>query len=597
MEKLAALLCVFILLGLCSTALAMELDLDKFMPVDEIKPGMKGVGKTVFKGTQIEEFQIEVLHVSKNFNGPKGDVIWALCSGGPLEETGVLSGMSGSPVYIDGRMIGAVAYRMGSFPKRPVAGITAIADMLNILEKSGTEISQSMIDDRHTETISNLLASKTEENIEPPELSIQDDTVSITPIHMPVVVSGLHPKTVEEMAPVFKNLGMALVQGGGSSAHDESAESTFVPGSVVGVQFVRGDATSFGFGTLTYIEDNKALGFGHPMYGTGETSLPMVGGHVGLLVSSMLASSKLAAPTEVMGTLTYDSNYGIMGVIGKQPEFIPLKIKLNSQEYNFEIAKHKLYSTTYIYMMALNSIYSAEKTSGDYTMQTHSEIKLKGHPVIIQENIFSGTSPGTAASAFAAPIFALMRNRFEEVDIESVSLEMSFKNERVNAAIEGIRLNKDRVKPGGSVTATLFLAPYLKDSVTQQVKINVPSDMPEGPTLLRLSDVAASDTWERSRAPMKARITDLPHLIQVIREEERNDNIIIELFTPQLGITIDDQELPALPLTAFSVMSSSKHAGGSGVTRGTTFSKQRVQTDYVISGSAIMLLNIDQDAP
>ena len=578
-------------------AFALELDTSKFMPVDEIKLGMKGIGKTVFKGTKIDEFQVVVLDVTSNPYGSMGDIIWVECSGGPLAETGVLGGMSGSPVYIDGRLIGAVAYRSGSFVKRPIAGITPIASMLPILEEGEPNTQQSMLDARYTEAISSLLAYESESSIQHQESSIKNNAADIAPIHVPVVVSGFHSSTIEYITPVFEKLGMIPVQGGGASSRADSVETPLEPGAIVGVQYMRGDASSFGYGTVTYTQGDKVLAFGHPLSGMGEAKLPMACGRVAYLVPSMLASSKIAVPGKTMGTLAYDSQYGVMGVIGKQPEFIPMKVRINAQEYNFEIAENRSYSSVYIFAVVLDVIYSTEKATGDYTMRTHSEIKLKGYPVISNDNFFSGRSPGVVASAFTTPVNAIMRNSFEEVDVESLLLDISFEDKRTNAVIDGVRINKDWVRPGDSVTATIFLTPYMQDTVRQQFEVTIPKDVPEGPMLLRLSDAANTYAWERTRAPMKTQIADLPHLVQIIREEERNDDIIAELYAPKVGVTIGDQELPALPLSTFSVMNSQKQSGGSSFTRGTTFSKQRIRTNYAISGSAMMFLNIDRDAP
>ena len=312
---------------------------------------------------------------------------------------------------------------------------------------------------------------------------------------------------------------------------------------------------------------------------------------------SLYASSKRASPAKVIGSLVYDSAFGIMGVMGMEPEFIPMKVKIDSEEYNLEIVKHPQIAPTYIFLIALNMIYVLKKESGNCTIHTHSEIAINGHPNISRDNIFSGTSPREAASDFAAPFPMLMYNTFEEADIESILLEIEFSDKRSNARIDGIRIDKDTVKPGDSVEVTLLLTPYKEDTVIKQFKVTIPEDMPEGPAYLRISDAASSQAWEKSRAPMKARITDMPHLIREIQEEEKNNDIIVELFTQKIGFVIRDRELPALPLTTFSVMTSTKQQGESGFTRGTTFMKQRISTEYVLSGSAMMPLKIDRDAP
>jgi len=616
LKTLTILLCIFTCL--CSATLAGELDPDKFMSIDEIKPGMKGIGKTVFEGTKIDEFQVEVLDVVKNAVGPKCDIIWVLCSGGPLEETGVLSGMSGSPVYIDGKLIGAVAYRLGQFAKQPIAGVTPIASMLRMLENQTSNVKNQEVDAGYSIRPSKSLKSSKSfhdfddlmaqrelctPGIQYPASSIRDNPASLVPIQTPVMMAGFHPRAINEISPVLKEFGMIPVQGSGTSSQVESEEVPLEPGAVLGVQYLRGDASIFAFGTLTYIHDDKILAFGHPAPGMGKIELPMAGGRVGLLASSLMASSKYVSPARTMGTLTYDSQYGIMGVIGKQPEFIPLKIRISSQrssqprEYNFEIAKDRLFSASFVFLTAVNTIYSAEKSMGDYTMRTHSEIDLKGYPTISKDDIFTGISPSNAAAGLVSPLYSIMQNSFEEVDVKGVLLEILFEDKQTDARIDGVQISKDTIRPGDSLEVTVFLTPYMEDTVTKRFEVTVPKDTPEGRSLLRISDAASSESWERARAPMKSRIVDLPHLIRRIQEEESNSDIIVELFVPKAGVTIRDQELPALPLTAFSVMSSEKQTGGSGLTRGTTFLRQRIHTDHVISGSATLRLDIDRDAP
>ena len=597
LKKLPILLCI--LMYLCSAALAMELDPEEFMTADKIKPGMKGTGKTVFEGTKVEEFQVEVLDVVKNALYPKSDVIWVVCSGGPLEEAGAISGMSGSPVYIDGKLIGAIAYRAPEyFVKRPIMGITPIADMMEILDDEKTGSGYSMLDTGY----SNSELAANEPGIQHPVSSTQYPA-SLVPIQSPIALAGFHPRAIDDLAPTLKKLGMAPIQGGGTSSQAGSEEVPLEPGAVIGMQFMRGDASMFSYGTVTYVDGDKILAFGHPMYGMGKIALPMAGGRVSFLMPSLRLSAKYAAPAKTMGTLVYDDQYGIMGIVGKEPDFIPVKVRITSersnqpQEYNFEIANHKLFTPTLISSTAASAIYDAEKTMGEYTIRTHSEINLKGHPTISKDNAFSGTAPGSVASALASPMYALMQNTFEEVDVESILLEMSFEDKRTTARIDGARISKDQIRPGDSLEVTVFLTPYMEGTAIKKFQVTVPEDMPEGRAFLMVFDAVDNRSWERTRAPMKSRVTNMPDLIKRILEEESNSDIIIQLFAQKVGVTIGDQELPALPLTTFSVMRSPRQTGDSGFTRGTTFLKQRVSTEYVISGSEALLLNIDRNAP
>jgi len=599
-------LMIFFLMCLCLTSSAVELDPSKFMTVDQIKPGMKGIGKTVFSGTKIEEFQIEVMDVAKNAMGPKSDIIWVMCSGGPLEETGVISGMSGSPIYIDGKLIGAVAYRAGSFTKRPIAGVTPIAEMLGVIENSEKDVStgQGMMGGLNVPfPIQGHSDSEIDQiNIEPEEPRGNLYVSSLEPIQTPVMMSGFSPKTIEYITPTLKKFGMIAVQGGGTSIQNESDDVKIEPGAVIGIQFVKGDSDAYASGTVTYVDGNKVLAFGHPMTGMGKTSLPTAIGRISLLVPSMLSSSKQGSPVRIIGTLTRDDMYGILTDLTKQPEFIPMKIRVikgdnQTQEFNFEIAKDRLFAPSFILSTALDAILIATKQVGDYTMKTHSEISIKGYPKLIKDDVFSGLVPDVVASDFATPIYMIMQNRFEDVDVENISLDVTFEDKRTNAIIDDVQINKSLVKPGDSVNVTISITPYMQDTIIKQFDVVIPGDTPEGRALLRISDATANTMWERSRAPMRARVTDLAQLIKLIQEDESNNNIIIELFSPKAGVIIRGEELPALPFTAFSVMNSSKQVGTTGPTFGTTFLKQRINTDYVISGNVSLPLTIDRDAP
>ncbi len=575
----------------------MELDPNKFMTVDQIKPGMKGIGKTVFFGTKIEEFQVEVIGVYKNVIMPKSDLIWVLCSGGPIDEAGVISGMSGSPVYIEGKLIGAIAYRAGSFAKRPIAGVTPITEMLSIIGKSEKDGSTGL-----TNTIDFDLPFIAKEEIENGQDDQKgSDLLPIVPIQMPVTMGGFSQRTIEYASPIFRRLNMTPVQGGGASVYEKDENVRPEPGSVAVIEFVRGDYSVFGSGTITYIDGDKILAFGHPLSGYGKISLPVSVGKIGLLVPSMSASTKQGLPIKTIGTLVQDDQYGILVDANKQPSFIPVKIKINSvngyQEYNFEVVKSRLFSSSYIYLTALDTITNATKSVGDYTIKSHSEVNIKGYPKLVKDNVFSGTDPSVVATQFTMPIFQIIRNKFEEVDIEDITLEITFEEKQTSATIDDVRINKTTVKPGDSVMLTISITPYLQDTITKEIEIAIPKDMPEGRALLRISDASASSSWDRTRAPMRSKVTDLRQIIKQIQEEESNNTIIIDLFYPKAGVTVRGEELPALPLTALNIISSTKQVGTSGPTLGTIFSRQKVQTDFVISGSANLQIVIDRDAP
>src|SRR5262245_37559458 len=295
----------------------------RFMPVDEIRSGMKGIGRTVFQGTTIEEFQVEILGVMKHY-GPKQDLILARLSGGPLKETGVIQGMSGSPVYIDNRLVGAVAYAF-PFAKDSIAGIQPIAQMVNVLvqpQAPGRVVPASAFaaSESPAAFIHNLLdrfhqGAPLHELLIPSAAPMVSAGASLTRIQTPLAISGVTSAAIQQFSSFFGSLGFTPMQSGGAGGlvNGPAGSRSLEPGSPVNAEMVRGDINVSANGTVTYVDGNKIYAFGHPFLSSGPTSLPMASAYVISLLPKLDASSKLAVPMDVIGAFQQDRSTGILG--------------------------------------------------------------------------------------------------------------------------------------------------------------------------------------------------------------------------------------------------------------------------------------------
>ncbi len=546
----------------------------EFMGIDEIDPGMRGIGKTTFEGTEIEEFEFEVLSIIRNAWGPKKDIILVRLGGGPaempLEKTGVISGMSGSPLYIDGKLIGAIAYGF-LFSKEPIAGVTPIKEMIAILEYPPDSRSAS--------------------------LSVSPHPMAMAPIHTPLMVSGFHPQVIKEMEPVLKKRGFLIGVGGGRK---EGIAPELAPGAAVGIQLVRGDWDISGAGTVTYRRDNRILAFGHRVL-WGEVTLPMTASFVHTVVPSQLFSFRLSSSMEPLGGITHDRRAGIAGEIGKRVEMVPVRIEVKSngdrQKYNFEAIDDPFWTPQLLLWTGFNSVLVTEALLGEGTIELTLEIWLEGRkdPVIIN-NVFPDHNFMRLAplAGFLAPVGELMQNEFEEVLIERISLEIEMVPKRRMATIESVRLSKDKAAPGEEVEITVFLRIHQTGKIVpKRLTLRIPHGVPDGNAIITVSDAISSMKLARAHSPSIFQPRNLEQMISLIEEEEPNTSLMIRALFPQQEFSIRGEALPGAPASFLSIISSPEEVGT--VERIAFEIVLRENTDWVLSGSRTILLRIEED--
>ncbi|GAK57806.1 hypothetical protein U27_04773 [Candidatus Vecturithrix granuli] len=591
MMKIVALIIVSSLIMLLNGLPACCADIPALMAVDDIRPGMKGIGKTVFSGVTIEEFEVEILGVLKN-QTPHGDAIMAKVSGGPLplEQSGVLAGMSGSPIYIDGKLIGALAYAY-AFAKEPmIAGITPIHEMLRDAERGMAASEVRQID-------SLWPSGKTQ-----PTLA----SLQLRPIQTPLIVSGGDARVLTFMEQELSDFYLTPLQGGGAAqTAAQFSDPDLEPGAAVAIQLVRGDMDISAVGTVTYRDNQTILAFGHPMFLAGQVNLPMTSAYVDLIVSNLINSFKMASPLKTVGTITQDWYTGIAGVIGQTPRMVPLEVTVQSggepvhaTHYEFEVIDHTQFTSLFMKIASLNALLATEKMIGDATIHTRTTIALKEAEPLVLENQTTGQAnliPAILQSF--APLDALINNQFEPVAVERVAVEISVNNSIQWAELFGVRVSNNMVRPGETLDVTMILRPYNRELTTITQPITIPENVRQEVLQLIVCDANMTTAFENTRAQARFQPQNLAQFKELLKEQPGQNTIMMSLLQLQLGAVVQGKELPSPPISMMTLLTSTeRYTGKNNLTRGRILARVAVPTQYVITGCTALELTVDHSA-
>jgi hypothetical protein len=574
----------------------------EFFPVEEVRAGMQGTGKTVFQGTQVESFDVEILGVLENVT-PKGDLILARLSGANLEHLGVFSGMSGSPVYIDGKLVGAIAYAF-NFAKEPIAGITPIHQMVRIFqEQAPTSIRLSprmnpseLYEMRSLED----LVGKPAERF--PLLGALQTMGALRPIATPLNLPGFHQAAVTAYSSFLESLGFAPIAGSASARIDEAIDATLEPGSTVTVGIVRGDMNASASGTVTHVDGNRIYAFGHPFLSIGYTDMPMHKGSVLGVVPSLSSSQKLSGSGPFIGSIRQDRATGIMGIRDEKPKMIPVKLHLRtsrneSKQYEFEIVNDDFLAPFLLTFAIHNSIIASERAIGGQTLQVRCRISLQGHPdVNFQNNVADlASSPALAAVTAAAPVNFILNSGFENIVVEGVDLEI-VATERINeASLDKIWLNKLKARPGEELELTVFLRRANGEVASDTYPLKIPDAVQPGPLKISVGDgltLTRADSRLNEGAEFIPR--DLRQLVRAINNLKKNDRLYIRLFREEKGAVIGGEGMPHLPPSLLALYGSNRTSGDvRPINRSVYIEHELPATDGVLAGHQVIEIEIE----
>lgn len=572
----------------CRTSFANE---KETMDVDEIMPGMKGYGKTVFHGEQIDTFQVEVLGVLKNWDA-KSNMILIRMSGGPLEQSGIISGMSGSPVYIDNRLIGAVAYGW-NFAKEPIAGVTPIIEMKNSLldlPPPEKDVSLTSIDWEIPPAQQNSMELRPQDSCLLPQVTEERplNNIKLTPIMSPLLVSGIDGDVLQKLQPLFITHGLYPIQGGSSGSSVLAGTAKLAPGASMAAVLIRGDFNAAVVGTVTYTENNHVVGFGHPFLHTGSTDLPLASAYVYAILSSQSNSIKMASPLEVVGRITQDRKSGVAGVLGESSQMTPCHVEIEGSQklnYDFEIVNNKQLTPSLLLMVMQSAVLSTERKSGEKSVRINLSVHIEGYdkPVVI-ENVFYDMDQSWLSINHIIQTFAMItNNQFQKVSLKKIDVKIKILDSRQTASIEAIRIDKKSVKPGDTLQVDVLIKPFTGESICQTASIPIPEDVPPGSVLnITACDATYGQTLNMSRSAGKHLPTNFVQLLHYVENMERNNRLQVRVLLPKKGLTYKGEGFPSLPPSMQSIMSVSNQSG-----IGPLFDEEivRIPTRYVIIGN------------
>ena len=543
------------------------------MEPSELRRGMSGFGLTTFQGTQIDTFQVEILGVLKGALGPRMDMILARLFGGPLEHTGLIRGMSGSPVYIDGRLIGAIAYGW-YFSKEPIGGITPIAHMLDVATREHPTPSQYGKVLELDEETTRLLGG--------------EGVSTLEPLGMPIAVSGFSPRGRQVLRDALDAPGIQLLDSPAGQVLSDQ-EVSIAPGASLAVQLIRGDYSAAGIGTLTWVGDGRFVGFGHPMFFLGATNLPATGAYIHQVIPIQTASFKLGTPTGAMGTVRQDRLPAIAGTLGEAPDMLPVRVALRSaagdHHFSCEVLRHPEFSASFVRSVLFNSLETTEKLFGDATLRMRSHIALTDGRTVERKQVYSsGIAPLRAVIDAVQPVGVLLNNPFAGVTLDSLHFELEIGETLAQARITGLRLSPPEPKVGQRVSLQATLQPYRAEPVTERLELDLPAHLEPGPFVVRVGSGVASTDWEATRQPDAFVPRNVSDLLTLLEHTGAADELVVEVFRAEPGFTVNGRELPGLPPSALAVLSADRSAGHLGPVQGEVVLRRTLTTDYVLSG-------------
>lgn len=579
-------------------------------PLEDLRPGMKGTARTVFSGSETEEFGVEILGVLPGFPGPRQSAIIARLSGANVEKTGVFAGMSGSPVYIDGKIVGAIAF---SFPfgKEPIAGITPIKQMIDLFDRGPENVRPK---EPRVVSFAQLAGTDWKPNLPKPAVSSVSLLAPVSagsplmpllgqqmaPIATPLVFSGISQESLSVFAPQLVASGLLPVSGAGGSATvtplAEVNENTFPPGSSISVQLVRGDYSLAAAGTVTMRDGDRIYAFGHPFLSLGASDMPMAESSVVTVISNVSNSFKLAVPGRMVGAISQDRASGIFGLLRKAPKMIPVKINLHTsrdriETYSYEIATDSFLTPLLLNITLFNTITSSERALGDSTITMKGEIRVKGQETIQVDRRFSANNaPLMAAGSIAAPVSSLLTSGFDDVQLDGITLDISSSETKYAGTLERVTLDRTEVQRGEKVEVQAYVRTESGKQFVQRIPIQIPEDAPAGQLLVFVGDGGALQEGSAAKSFVPR---DLSQLVRAINTVKKSDRLYVKLFRITPGAVIGTNELPSLPPSMVATLNSDRTSGGYTPTvLSPVYETELPPAEFVISGQQLIAIDI-----
>ena len=591
------------------------------MPIEEVKPGMVGVGRTVFEGTELKDFKVHILGVLRNIQGPRRDLILARLEGAGLAESGVAQGMSGSPVYIDGKLVGAVSYSIGSFSKEPIAGITPIAEMkeaTTLPRRAGT--GQARLELPITrEGLSAALAAVSARLAPFARRPADVQAIGIAPaaggqlasmlrpIATPLILGGFEPETIDLISGAFRDAGfIPMVAGTATGTQTPVTYGPLREGDAIGVALASGDIDMGATGTVTHIDGDRVYAFGHPFYNLGPAEFPMTRAYVYTILPSLLTSFKISSMGETIGTMTQDRPTAIAGTLGKGPALVPMTVTLErasdgtagaalgtKRTFKYSIVNDQMFTPLIAYVTMFNTLASYERQFGASTIGVKSRARIKGHADLNVEDVFTGDSPILgAATAVAGPMTMLLANDIEPITLEGLDVTITAAETPRRVTIERVWLDDIRPRAGRTTPLKILTRSYRGEEKISTVPIEIPSNA-SGRLSILVSDGRQLNVLEQRDARRTLEPQTVTQLVRLLNDTRRNNRVYIRLLSGTPGAVVNGEAMAALPPSVLSVLESDRNGGSFTPMRSATVGEWELPMDSAVAGSRLLTIEVD----
>jgi hypothetical protein len=569
-------------------------------PLSQVRRGLRGVAYTVFEGVTPEPMEVEILGLLKNARGPGQDMILARLHGTKPEYTGVVAGMSGSPVYIDGKLLGALSFRIGQFSKEPIAGITPIEEMLDVHdgETPGSGVAPGL----------GAVASSGQAPIATPNGGQGD--LQIKAIETPLVFGGFSQETVERFGDRFRAMGLSPVAGLGGSDTSVSQPEPLVPGSAVSAILVRGDLSMAGTCTVTYVDATHLLACGHPITQFGRVAMPMTKATVLATLPSPLNAFKIINTTETVGAFTEDANSAILGRFGQQARMIPVSVDVSNpavagakahppadSKVHFEVLDNKELTPSAVLVSVYQSLQQTNVASAEVSYRISGELTVEGQPAVKLQGIMAPNEQTPAAINTALYINErfgrIYANSAEQPVVTGMRLKVETIGEDRTAALEEVRLSRPEVHPGETVDIEATLHPFRAAAKTMRISVTIPPGTSPGDLRLVVCDAATAD---RMTLPAgnggQGHAVALRDMIDQMNRSHANDRLYVMLLTHDAQTVLEGGTMGEVPLSMANVLEPLKAEQRMQLTGETATELGSLETGYEVTGSEVFTLHV-----
>lgn len=608
--------------ALAAVAAALLLDVTlpattPLMPLGEVRPGMVGVGRTVLQGTELQEFKVHILGVLKNVQGPRRDLILARLEGAGLEESGVAQGMSGSPVYVEGRIIGAVSYSVGAFSREPIAGITPIEEM-----KDATAVARRAAPHARLElpiTREGLTAAlRAAQGRLAPFANRAADVQAIglpaavggrigtmlRPISTPLVMSGFEAETFDLIAGSFRDAGFTPMVSGGADGTVPPIAGPLREGDAIGVSLIGGDLEMGATGTITHIDGARVYAFGHPFYNLGPAEFPLTRAYVHTMLPSLMTSFKISSMGDTIGTMQQDRATAIAGTLGPGPRLIPMTVSLKrgdqengaatpKRTFTYRLVNDQLFTPLLAYVAMFNTLAAYERQFGAATFAVKSRARIKGHASLDVEDVFTGDSPVLgAATAVAGPITMLLSNDIEPITVEALEVEISSAETPRSVSIERVWLDDVRPRAGRTLPLKVLTRSYRGEEQISTVPIQIPANA-SGSLSILVTDGRQLNAIEQRELRRSVDPQSVAQMVRLLNDTRRNNRVYIRLLTGRPGAVVNGEAMTALPPSVLGVLESDRNGGSFTPIRSATVGEWELPMDSAVTGSRLLTIDVE----